>query len=147
MPAGKKGSRGRARGKGNGRDERGMGKWSKAVVTSWGEITVGCGLGKKNRVLATAGSTHASVRWLHARGWLHAHGEMGCAQAAQGGSGVGREGKGRGLGLFISFLCIYFLFSLSFVSIPYDLILSSSTSSQMRRIHNKQNRQSIVIVA
>jgi hypothetical protein len=68
MPAGKKGSRAwRVRGKGNGRDERGMGKWNKAVVTSWGEITAGCGLGKKNRVLAAAGSTHDRVRGLHVR--------------------------------------------------------------------------------
>jgi hypothetical protein len=69
-------------------------------------------------------------------------------RAAQGESGVGRYGKGRGLGLFLFpfylfiYLFIYFLFPLSFVSIPSDLISSSSTPSQMRRIHSKQNRQS-----
>jgi hypothetical protein len=67
----------------------------------------------------------------------------GRARGKRGGPLWEREGAGP---LFISFLFIYlfiyFLFPLSFVSIPSDLISSSSTPSQMRRIHSKQNRQS-----
>jgi hypothetical protein len=64
----------------------------------------------------------------------------GRARGKRGGPLGEREGVGP---LFISFfLFIYFLFPLSFVSIPSDLISSSSTPSQMRRIHSKQNRQS-----
>jgi hypothetical protein len=67
----------------------------------------------------------------------------GPRKGKRGGPPREREGAGP---LFISFLFIYlfiyFLFPLSFVSIPSDLISSSSTPSQMRRIHSKQNRQS-----
>jgi hypothetical protein len=46
-------------------------------------------------------------------------------------------------GLFFIYLFIFLsLFSIYFVSTSSDLILSSSTNSQMRRIHNKQIHQS-----
>jgi hypothetical protein len=91
------------------------------------------GGGKTARVLLSAGEAADGGR-----------GRRAGPRAAQGGRGVGRQGKGRGLGLFLFhfYLFIYFLFPLSFVSIPSDLISSSSTPSQMRRIHSKQNRQS-----
>jgi hypothetical protein len=63
----------------------------------------------------------------------------------KGEAGWAARGKGGGWASFyflFIYLFIYFLFPLSFVSIPSDLISSSSTPSQMRRIHSKQNRQS-----
>jgi hypothetical protein len=84
-----------------------------------------------------------------------AHALLPTGEAADGGGGGAELGRARGKRggppgeregarpLFISFLYIYlFYFPLSFVSIPSDLISSSSTPSQMRRIHSKQNRQS-----
>jgi hypothetical protein len=57
-----------------------------------------------------------------------------------------RGGAANGLGgvvwAFLLLIHFSFLFSLSFVFTSSDLISSSSTNSQMRRIHNKQIHQS-----
>jgi hypothetical protein len=79
-------------------------------------------------------------------------GALGGPEGGERGAGQGWAGetkltaswlKGRGADFHFTYLFTSFLFlSFYFVSILSDLILSSSTNSQIRRIHNHQIHQS-----